>query len=549
MTADRPVQPDGGGLDRLFSALGVDAVQWRALTITYIRMDLRVAGGAVRRDGRRPSGASPLAGLLLVSGIGSIAFAIIAASASDALVSASLLAIYGAASTMMLLLVDFTSVVLSPDDYGILGHRPVGSRTYFAARLAAVALYVGAISLAIALLPAIVYAAKVSPLAFPATLLAVVCCDLSTAVLVITGYVVLLRWVHPARLRRAMSYVQLLAATSFYVMYYLATVGFRHVFLGGLGFDTSPWLWAVPPTWFAAFVPIAGGQGTAAAWAASGAAVALTLLCIPLAAGRLSLDYARRVGEMTATSEPAEARRSLRLPGFGRGEARAIALLVRAQFRFDQRFRMGVLSILPLTGFYLLMGLDAGALRDPFVEGERAGGPGVYFAVIFIPMTLHTALTISESWRAAWIFFATPASHARIVVAAKNFVSVYFLGSYICVLVLFWSYFFDRVWHAVVHAAILGLLAHLLLQLTVIAKPALPFAAEPRKGERSSRTFVLFLVGGVVAGIFPLLLPLVYQRPAFTVGLVVFLLMITVAVEYALRLRVAEAIGDLEFQY
>src|SRR5260221_14609303 len=101
---------------------------------------------------------------------------------------------------------------------------------------------------------------------------------------------------------------------------------------------------------------------------------------------------------------------------------------------------MGVLSIVPLTGFYLLMGLEGGAMRDPFDGG--AYGPGVYFAVMFIPMTLHTALTASESWRAAGVFFATPASHARIVVAAKNFVTVYFLGAYIVALAGFWSWFF-----------------------------------------------------------------------------------------------------------
>src|SRR3954468_12997700 len=78
----------------------------------------------------------------------------------DALMAASLLTTYGAANTMMLLLVDFTGVVLSPDDYGILGPRPIGSRTYFAARLAAVAVYVGAISVVIASVPAVVLAVR-----------------------------------------------------------------------------------------------------------------------------------------------------------------------------------------------------------------------------------------------------------------------------------------------------------------------------------------------------------------------------------------------------
>lgn len=535
-------------VDRALTALGIDAAQWRALARTYITLDFRSAGGAVRQGRAGRSGSSPLVGLLFVSAIGGVAFAIVAASTPDVLLSASLLATYAAATTMMLLLVDFTGVVVSPDDYGVLGHRPVGSRTYFAARLAAVGVYVGAISLAIAILPAIVFTVKAGPLAGPAAILAVLLCDLSTAVLVVSGYVALLRWIHPARLKRAMAYLQLVAAMSFYVTYYFATTAFHSALLDRLGFAAAPWLWAIPSTWFGAFVQVAAGQADGAAWMAAAAAVAVCVVCVPLAAGRLSLDYARRVGEMTAVGEPARRRRTLPLPGFSRGEARAVALLVRAQFRFDQRFRMGVLGILPLTGFYMLMGMNEGSLADPFVASSRLSGPGVFFAIVFIPMTLHAALTISESWRAAWIFFATPASHARIVVAAKNFVSIYFLGLYLVVLAAFWSYFFERVWHAVVHALFAGLLAHLLLQLAVMVKPALPFAAEPRKAERSASMFGVFIAGGIIAGFFPMVLRIVYQNLPLTFGMLVFILGVTAAIEYALRLRVDEVIGDLEFR-
>src|SRR6185436_17207541 len=281
---------------------------------------------------------------------------------------------------------------------------------------------------------------------------------------------------------------------------------------------------------------------------ASAAALLLTAASVPLAAGRLSLDYARRVGEASAVGEPSSRRRLMRLPGFSSGEARAVALLVRAQFRFDQRFRMGVLGILPLTAFYLLMGSNRGGMQDPFSSAGEPSGPGVFFAIAFIPITLHAALSASESWRAAWIFFATPASHARIVVAAKNFVTFYFLGSYLIVLAAFWSWFFERVWHAAIHALILGVLAHLLLQLAVITRPSLPFAAEPHKAQRSASTFALFIVGGVVAGVFPSLLAIIYRSAVITVATVIFLMLITAAVEYALRLRVDEVIGDLEFR-
>lgn len=535
-------------IDRILNALGVDAQQWRALARTYVTIDFRSPGGAVKPHQARRRGASPLIGLAVVTGIGGVAFAFLAAMSGDVLMSASLLTTYAAANTMILLLVDFTGVVISPDDYGVLGHRPVGSRTYFAARVAAVGVYVGTISLVVAIFPALVYAAKFRLLAGPATVLAVLLCDLTAAVLVITGYVVLLRWVHPSRLRRATSYLQLVASISFYATYYFATVGLRRAVFNGTGFQGARWLWIVPSTWFAAFVPIAAGRSSAAAWLAAGAALFLAVVAVPMAAGRLSLDYARRVGEMSAVGEPARKRRLLTLPGFGRNEARAVALLVRAQFRFDNRFRMAILGILPLTGFYLLLGSSQGALQDPFLGTTHASGPGVFFAVVFIPITLHGALTVSESWRAAWIFFAAPASHARIVVAAKNFVTVYFLGSYLVVLTLFWSWFFARVWHAAVHALFAGLLAHLLLQLTVIARPALPFAAEPRKAERSFNTFGIILAGSIAAGVFPFLLPMVYRQLSVTIGVLAFMFAVTAILEYALRLRVNEAIGDLEFQ-
>jgi hypothetical protein len=531
--------------DRFARALGIDARQWRALVATYIRMDFRARGGPVRQGGRSERRMPQLAGIALVGIIAGASFAVVAAVTPDVLLSASLLTTYAAATTMMMLLVDFTGVVLAPEDYAILAPRPVGSRTYFAARLAAVGVYVGTLSLANGLIPALVYGFKAGVLAAPAALAAVLLCDLSTTVLVISGYITLLRWVHPSRLKRATTYVQLAGATMFYFVYYLASTGFRRAFLDR-SFETLPWLWAVPSTWFAAIVRVAAGNASGATWTAALAALAIAAACVPLAAGRLSLDYARQIGEMSAVAEPARRRRTFRLPGFSRGEARAVALLVRAQFRFDQRFRMGILGIIPLTGFYMLLGLDEGALRDPFVGGST--GPGVYFAVIFIPMTLHSALTSSESWRAAWIFFATPASHARIVVAAKNFVTVYFLGTYVVALAAFWSWFFEKVWHAAVHALLMGALAHLLLQLAVITRPALPFAAEPHKAQRSGALLLLFIAGGVVAGLFPFLLTFVYRSPVTTIGMIVFLAAVTAAVEWALRLRVDEAIGELEFR-
>lgn len=537
-------------LDRLLSGLGVDGAQWRALVMVYLRMDFRAGGGATapHGTGRR---SYPLAGIAFVTVMGSAMFATLVVRVPDVLISATLLTSYGAINTIMILLVDFTGLVVSPDDYVVLGARPISSRTYFAARMGAVLAYVTAIGAVLALIPSLCYALwwhlGLSGLA--ATFAAVVLCDVCAAVLIVSTYVVLLTVVHPQRLRRVFSYLQLVSMMGFYGAYYLSMQGFRDSFLAQITFADRPWMWANPASWFAAFVRVSAGDAPWPAWIAAGAAALTTAMCVPLAAGQLSLEYAQRLGETMAVAERPRRRRVLRLPGFRRAESRAVAILIAAQFRFDQKFRMAILSIVPLIFFYLLLGLQHGALVDPFGGGMRsAAGAPVYMAVVFMPMTLQASLQYSDGWRAAWIFFATPASAPRLIIAAKNFVATWFLGGYLLLLAAIWSWYYERVWHAFFHAAMIGLLAHILLQLAVLLKPALPFASEPRKGERSSGVYAVFFFGSIVAAIIPIFLPLVYAQPPLTAVVVVLMLSVTAALEYTLGLRVAEAIGDLEFR-
>lgn len=537
-------------IDRMIDALGVDPIQWRALVRTYLRMDFRAGGGATTRTGTGRARGHPLVGVAIITGLGGAMFATLAARIADLLVSATLLTTYGGINTVMLLLVDFTGLVVSPDDYGVLGHRPVSSRTYFASRLTSILAYIGFVSAVLALLPAVCYAFwwHLGIGGFVSTLAAVILCNASATIVIITVYAMMLTLVHPHRLRRALSYLQLVSMMGFYLAYYLSMEGFRNSFLFRLSFSDQPWMWLNPASWFAAFVRLAAGDVPITVWVASGLAIAISIACVPLAAGRLSLEYAQQLAETTVAGEPA-ARRRFRLPGFGRAESRAVALLVAAQFRFDQRFRMAILGIIPLILFYLLLGLNEGALADPFSPDARSSvGVPLYMAVVFMPMTLHASLHYSDSWRAAWIFFATPASAARLIVAAKNIVSVWFLGGYLLLLAVIWSYYYERVWHAFFHAAVIGLLAHMLLQITVMMRPSLPFAAEPRKVERSARLYGVLFFGSMIAAVIPTFLPFVYVSAGLTAVVVAGMVAMTIALEYTLRLRITEAIGDLEFR-
>jgi drug/metabolite transporter (DMT)-like permease len=79
-------------------------------------------------------------------------------------------------------------------------------------------------------------------------------------------------------------------------------------------------------------------------------------------------------------------------------------------------------------------------------------------------------------------------------------------------------------------------------------RPSLPFAAEPRKVERSARLYGVLFLGSLIAAVIPMFLPFVYVSTTMTAMVVGLMVAITAALEYTLRLRITEAIGDLEFR-
>jgi hypothetical protein len=448
----------------------------------------------------------------------------------------------------MLLLVDFAGSVMSVEDYWVIAPRPVGSRTYFAARLAAVLAYVLAIAGIMSAAPAVVFAWRHGLGAGGAagTMLAALLSATAGAALIIGVYTHLLARLDSARLVRVMSAIHLLATGVSLGGFFLVMRGFEDARIRSASVGDLDWIWYAPPAWFAALVPALGGIAEGATVAAAALAVAVTAAALWLSAGDLSLEFAGTLSEAKAASLSRRSWRLERIPGFRDGEGYVVATLVRAQFRHDLRFRLGVLAVIPMMLFYLAIGWDEGALADPFSPGGRTGAALIYLPLAFLPMILHGALQHSEHWRAAWIFRATPADPARLVIAMKNFVAVFFIGGYALGVGTIWAFAYDRVWHAAVHTAVIAAGAHLLLQAVVALNPVLPFSKEPRRAEQSGRLTALFFVAMMGAVIVPPLLPFVYARPEAFAALVAVIALCTYALERRLHRRARAYAGEVE---
>lgn len=549
------------GMRRLFDAIGIDYGQWLALTRTMLKLDLRSAGNfAVSATSDRSSQTQTLWMLGLfygVTGLFLIALAFIPNAFSGALAMVSVISFMVAA----LLLIEFQSVVISPDDYAILAYRPISSRTFFAVKITNVLIYVGFLAALMGTPTIIVYLLASGPGRALGGVAAIGGAVVFVTLALICSYAMILRFVHPARLRRALSYLQLVLTIFVYGGYAILPRIVPMEALRELQIDKSIAVLLYPPSWFASFVDLGLGQwGLREVVPAIVGAGSIALL-LWYSIDRLSLSYAERLAGLAASSEAPRRRRrggeasAEKEPPrrwlWVRNEARAVALLVRGQYRYDMKFRMAVIGMLPLTGLYLFIGLRDGPLTDPFTNptfGDMARLGMLHLALIFLPALLLENLASSESFRAAWVFFSTPSDKARLIVATRWLVFFCFVVPYLLFVAALLAWLFDNVAHAVTHVVVFGLIANLLLDAWVLTRPQLPFAKPPKKAERTGMMIIpMFAAMFVVMLVLPLLLTFAYASTIATATLLAALAVGNVALSWTVGRRAAALTSRLEF--
>jgi hypothetical protein len=348
--------------------------------------------------------------------------------------------------------------------------------------------------------------------------------------------------VRPTRLRNALSYLQLFTSLVFYGGYVLLPQ-FFDTFESEMSLASDPWLLVVPLSWFAAFIQLASGDQSWPVWIGVSLALGSCFGLGLLAARRLSTGYMRALAEAqaagagTGVGQREGKRTSTRV--FKSHEGRAIAVLLWNQFRFDQKFRLAVLGILPLTVFYLFMAVSEG-IRDPFrgLDAAMKSGNVLYVAVLLFPLLLKPSLTYSEWHEASWIFHTTPVRRERILASLKNAVVVYFLAPYLVVVAAVFWWFYESVWHAAFAVGLAGLLAYVLLQLSILTSPDLPFSKPHGRSQRSARLLVVFMIGPPVGYTMPIAIGAAAESPLLLAGLLIVPALLAVALEFLVKWRI-----------
>jgi len=539
-------------MKRLATAAGVDYEQWKALTLVALKLDFRQGRFGRSRTGDTRQVAMLVTQAIVYSMYGGF-MAILVWSTRDLFLAVAALMTYVMFIVGTTVLLEHNSVLTSPQDYGILGFRPITSRTYFFARLANALAYTTAITTVATYLPAVSLFLRHGALVGLAGLAAFYGCSFFTAFAILFGYGWLMNAIGADTLKRALSYVQLVMSFAIYGGYMLMSRVVSASALQSLSLPKSPWLLLVPPAWFAAYLDVASGNATSFELLIAGLSVIGLVALASGLSGRLSMDYSDRLAAIAASTQKVRATRGNSRPGwwFRTGEARAVSVLVRAQFRNDQRFRMGVLGILQMTLIYVFIGLRDGNLQDPFVQSHRGTAFSlVTVAVLMFPALLKQALTHSEQFRASWIFFACPSDRLSLIRSAKNVVLAYFLAPYL--LFVFAVYVvvigIGSIGHIALHMALLGLISHLVLQAYILLDPDLPFSRPAQTGRRSGTVIGFMLVMGLASGLLQAFSWWIYQRLTATVIVFGVIIGANALMNLLTRARVEVQARSLEFE-
>lgn len=536
----------------------VDKRQLKALLKVAIRTDLRGANNPFKSYGKGESKFPPIFGVIALQFFVSIFISALVYKFNDAFMGAF------AVNTMLLvfvsltILLEFSNLILSPEDHAIISPHPVNSRTFFAAKSLHFIIFISMFAVAMGALPSIL-AAVVSGLWWmaPMTFLSAFATALATSLFFILFYTIMLRVVKRETMQRYLGYSQL----AFVFVIYGGYMVVPRLMDNLKSFDISSldrwYLYLTPPGWFASWPGLlADGLRYDRLAAAIVGALALAIMVV-VGMARLSLNYALTLADTVEQQEKLVAVRNKGPLGrffdaISSNEDRAVWSLIKAQFKFDNRFKMSVLTIIPLTVIYIYLGLkDGGGMIDPFaiVEGaETQQNYFLYLAVAFLPFMIITGTSYSTSANASWVFFASPADRTKLILASTRFALIFFCVPYLLFLTGLLGFFFGNVLHAALHCLILCLALMAMLQLMVTIMPRIPFSLPARSGQRSLIFFAMFLLPTLfIIAPMMIILKVGYGGPVRYLAIVAVLVLLVWLTNLLLKKTTPKRLAKLEY--
>ncbi|MBI4468985.1 MAG: hypothetical protein HY650_06670 [Acidobacteria bacterium] len=522
----------------LLSYAGVDAIQYQALLQASLALDFRSTSLMPQR-GTSGSKSALLTTSFIYLMVSSIMGVFLLTQGSLLLFTWVILT-YSMVMLAMAVLIEFGSTVINPDDFHILGARPVSSRTYFAVKFSNLAFYILIFGTSLNIVPAILGAfLPEARFYYPVLYFAVaMLASLFMAGVIVAVYGVLIRIFNYERFKDIIAYFQI--AFSFLTFFgYQLIPRYLEENVGSLGtFVPVRWMEATPSLWFASMVQLGLGVVDRRTVLLSLAGFAAVFIFTAILTRSVSIHYAEFISRMLSTSStrrPAQPARSdtgrlgpvLRL-WLRSSEERAFFHFIVLMIRRNRQLKIQLYPNLGIIFVFLAIALvDHRTMIDPLAENRlEMSTVAPVAAFLFAALGITSLLPYSDEYQGSWIFALAPLRRKdhilrgiKKAVLAMVFLPVYILNA--TVFAFFWP-----VHHSLIYNLYALLGGYLLMEVLLFRLSDLPFTLKIVKGLQNQRLMlVLFFLP--IAGLMVYLQKFAFRSPLGFVATMAAMLLIS----------------------
>ncbi|HYP27702.1 MAG TPA: hypothetical protein VE262_13375 [Blastocatellia bacterium] len=504
----------GRDMNRWLLKRGLNSSQLKALLIVYLKQDLR--GGKSLVNSNKGDYIKSNWSLLMIAvlyAVFGLTVAVVALTDADVFAYSMLALSFTFFIALLGILAESGNVIFDETEADVIGHLPISSVTYFAAKVLNLFLFTLLIALPASFFPAVfgMWAMRSNPSFVLAHAVSATLMALMATALIVISYGLLMRFVSKERFDNIIAYSQGALALFFMLGYQIVPrIAGSHEILTS---STVSWYhFLYPPAWFAGLTMLMMGRGdpkaALLALTGLGALAILGTLAFRKIAGGYSSFLSRispGVRKAGARQEERASKRSrarrrgllygLKAAALRRPAERAVFDLVSLYLRRDREIKVRLYPSLTYAVVFPILALISEGLPDPFATAEVSfyGLLGAAM-VCFSGLSAVEVLVFSAHYRSAYIFKVTPIGRRGDIhggIRKAIFINIA-LPSFLALLILF-----GFIWRNPLHA-LLVLIPWVIITPVVLLVPftrrvVLPLSRKYQKGQQSARNLLVFL--------------------------------------------------------
>ncbi|HEU5291033.1 MAG TPA: hypothetical protein VFU05_10345, partial [Cyclobacteriaceae bacterium] len=403
---------------------GIDTDQLKAIVGIKMEMDNRRAP-AFRMQQTKKEHSSSFGLILFFYGLFGGFLSILIFAVPSVVFAYSIYHSYLMVMVTLTLISDFSAILLDTSDNTIILPRPISAKTFYAARATHILLYIGQISLALALIPIIVtFIAKGAAVGLVLILTTILCVIFSVS-LTNGLYLLMMRFTSEERLKSIINYFQITMAIVMMGGYQILPRMLGITNIADIAMDLRWWAVLIPPMWMTGLVKlvhdlsfepinmITAGLGLVVplvSWKA------INQYLAPYFTSKLSdLGTSSAPVPITTSNHSEKSSNSFMAKLLTReGGERATFNLVSYVFSRDRKLKLriypaiGTFAVLILV--FLFNKLKGDVTLVEYIESLKNTETHLFiiYACIFIIITVAAEINYTDEYKAAWVFQAAP---------------------------------------------------------------------------------------------------------------------------------------------